>query len=258
MAQGDSSSRDSSSRDSADLATARSLFESGRMRLEAKQYAQAAEDFGHSLELVDRTATRFNLAIALCGSGKYIEGIEEYERLLRTTDLGPDKRNEVIQRKAGAETQLARVALTNEGTMALDIFVDGEKLATANTLRTVVVAVNPGKHEISAQQVGVSAPTAWRPQARILNLKSGQTESHTFKPSLSEPTQAEPKNQVGKALTEPEKEAPIASDDEDGPVWPWIVLAVAAVGGVTVAAIVLSGGDEDTFDARAETLGIRF
>ncbi len=241
--------------DAAAVAEARKLFESGRDKLEAGQHAAAAADFRRSLELSDRSSTRFNFAIALCGSGQYVEGIEQYELLLRTTDLEPEKRNEVIEKKAEAETRLSRIALTNSSSVPLTVFVDAKERAALPPRKTVVLAVNPGVHDVFARGVADA-----RTHVRQLTTHSGQTVSHTFE--LTQPVRpSAAQSEVDSTLIAdgaPTQHLDDASSD-DAPVWPWVVLGIVAAGGVALTAVLLSGSsDDEAFDARAETLSVRF
>jgi hypothetical protein len=148
---------------------ARALFEQGLVASDARRWADAAQLFQRSRELVERPSTLFNLVVVLHRLGRHRDGLEAGAAYLRVATAETDAKRSEVERLL-SEMQLA------VGTLRLKVQprrarveLDGAALPEQDTSHAL--ALDPGRHVLT-----VSAP-GHETQTRELNLEHGGKQS---------------------------------------------------------------------------------
>jgi hypothetical protein len=136
----------------AHLARARELFDEAAASLQVGRFADAVKELRASLDLVPRTATAFNLAVALRGTGDALAAVALFDKLAAGDygELDPARREQVAKLRAEVAAEIATLTVVATGADAIEIRVDGEIVASAKPGAAAVSRVNPGAHRIVA------------------------------------------------------------------------------------------------------------
>jgi hypothetical protein len=142
----------SGTRSEADVARARALFESATESLRTGRFAEAVRALRASLEIAPRSATAFNLAVALRGTGDALGAAALFDRLSHgefgTIDLA--KREEVERLRAEVAAEIGSVRITVRGADLIDVRLDGAKAGAVRDGEEISARLNPGQHRVIA------------------------------------------------------------------------------------------------------------
>lgn len=199
---------------------ARALFERGTAALRAGRFPEASEALGRSLELHPHSATAFNLAVALRGSGRVLGAIRICDRLLADA-YGPLERVRRTQAEeicSAAAGEVATLEVQAIGARRIEIRVDGETVATVADGETARRRIDPGRHVVSASAADHAA------DERTVEVGRGTSARVAL------------------------RVVPIAVEGPRGGAssspWPWIAGGTAvALGAVLVTVLVLTGDE---------------
>ncbi|MEM9865338.1 MAG: tetratricopeptide repeat protein [Myxococcota bacterium] len=124
-------------------ASARALFREGSEAMNEGRFAEARDAFEASLERFPSRGTAFNLAVVLTRTGAYVEAIRHFDALIDRSygRLSRPQRREVINLRRQARRQLAYLAITLEGSDALNVRVDGRRYEGR-------MPIDPGEHTL--------------------------------------------------------------------------------------------------------------
>ena len=136
----------------AHLVRARELFDEAGELIQVGRFADAVKELRASLDLVPRTATAFNLAVALRGTGDAIAAVAFFDKLTSGTygDLDPARREQVGKLRAEVAAEIATLPILASGSDAIEIRLDGEVVGVVKAGAPTVSSVNPGAHRVVA------------------------------------------------------------------------------------------------------------
>ena len=162
---------------------AKRLFDEATEALRVGRFADAVKALRASFDLVPRTATAFNLAVALRGTGDVLGALGLFDRLL-SGELGAldaAKRAQVAELRAEVARDVAAVTITATGAEAVEVRLDGRILGVTRG-EPITAKVNPGAHRIVA-----SAPDRETAE-RALDVAPGAspTVALTLRPARDE------------------------------------------------------------------------
>jgi hypothetical protein len=172
------SAQPSSGPSAAEKETARSLFESGNDKLEAKDYAGAAEDFKGADDIMKVPTTALMAGKALQELGKLVEARDAFVRATlypaaaAESDVQKDARREAKGLATALEPRIATLTFAIRGPdddVAVEVTIDGEAVP-ANLVKHPR-KVNPGEHQVVA-----SAP-GFLEASQTVTLAEGQEQS---------------------------------------------------------------------------------
>ena len=134
-------------------AQARALFEQGLEAADSERWAEAADFFTRSRELLPRPSTLFNLVGALYRLGRYREGVATAQDYLGMSDPVGDaaKRKEVESLRDTMSKALGTLHV-ELAPAAASLDVDGEPLAAS--LAGYTLRLDPGVHALVARYAG--------------------------------------------------------------------------------------------------------
>jgi hypothetical protein len=136
----------------AHLTRARELFDEAAASLQVGRFADAVKELRASLDLVPRTATAFNLAVALRGTGDALAALALFDKLAAGDygELDPARREQVRALRAEVAAEIATLTIVANGADAIEIRVDGEIVASVKSGASTASRVNPGTHRVVA------------------------------------------------------------------------------------------------------------
>lgn len=136
----------------AQLTRARELFGSAAASVQVGRFADAVKDLRASLDLVPRTGTAFNLAVALRGTGDAIGALALFDKLAAGAygDLDPARSEQVATLRAEVAAEIATLMIVATGADAIELRLDGEIVAAVKARASTVARVNPGAHRVVA------------------------------------------------------------------------------------------------------------
>jgi hypothetical protein len=211
---------------------AREAFDRAVAAMQEGRTREGVELFRRSLELMPRTESAFNLAVALRGVGDHVAARATLDALAAGTygALGEEELHavEALRDEIARETPSLRIEVD-----AADASVSIDGTEIDGDARALTVALNPGAHEVVAR-----APRH-RESAHTIELALGESEALAIA--------LEPIVDVAPARArEP------LDDTDDGTVfespWFWIVGALLVGGGVAAVVLLVSlepSGTED-------------
>lgn len=130
---------------------ARTLFDRGKQSMSAGRFAEASDLFQRSLALVPKPSAAFNLAVALRGMGRPKESAQVFGQLLagKYGTLPVERRAEIQSLIREVEADVATLEISASGASRIDVRVDGVKLATITTRKSIAIRVNPGERVVT-------------------------------------------------------------------------------------------------------------
>jgi hypothetical protein len=130
---------------------ARTLFDRGKESMGAGRFAEASDLFQRSLLLVPKPSAAFNLAVALRGMGRPKESAEVFGHLLagKYGKLPAERRAEIQSLVREVEADVSTLEISAGGASSIDVRVDGLKVATITTRKSVRIRVNPGERVVT-------------------------------------------------------------------------------------------------------------
>jgi hypothetical protein len=130
---------------------ARTLFDRGKESMSAGRFAEASDLFQRSLLLVPKPSAAFNLAVALRGMGRPKESAEVFGQLLagKYGTLPAERRAEIQSLVREVEADVSTLEISAGGASSIDVRVDGLKVATITTRKSVRIRVNPGERVVT-------------------------------------------------------------------------------------------------------------
>lgn len=152
---------------------ARALFDEAIGDIGQGRYAVAVEKLRRSLELAPRTATAFNLGVALRGTGDSLAATQVFDEVLAGR-YGPIDAEQTAQVAAlRDEVRRDLVTLTIRVTTGADVLVavDGREVATLERGAETTVTVNPGTRRITGQA------TDFEPARTEITVERGSTRT---------------------------------------------------------------------------------
>ncbi len=158
-------------RSEAQLAQARELFDAAGASIQVGRFADAVKQLRASLDLVPRTATAFNLAVALRGTGDALAALALFDKLAAGAygELDPARREQVGKLRAEVAAEIATLTIVASGADAIEIRLDGEIVTSDKTAGSTVSSVNPGAHRI------VASARDHETEARVVDVARGST-----------------------------------------------------------------------------------
>ncbi len=131
---------------------ARAFFERGSELARQRRFSEAAQAYERSLQLVNRSATRFNLGLCFYALGRHVESVELFEHYLDTADPAEegssiDEAREMLTHSRRQIAEFVIEVLPAEATVT----VDGEPVSGAGTRQ---LRLNPGTHIVRAEADG--------------------------------------------------------------------------------------------------------
>lgn len=143
---------------------ARELFQQANAALETGRFAEARDLLRRSIELTPNPASAFNLAVALRGTGETIASAATFERLLEGEygELSAAQRREAERLLHETRAEIAVLHISATGADAVELRVDGQRIATAAAGEVVEHQVDPGERVVTA-----SAPRRETAERRV-------------------------------------------------------------------------------------------
>ncbi|MEO8846492.1 MAG: tetratricopeptide repeat protein [Kofleriaceae bacterium] len=126
--------------------TADEYFKQGRAQLKAHKYAEACEKFERSQQLDPALGTLFNIAQCDADIGKLATALAAYRDVI-AHDTNATRRRAATAAARKLESRVPRLIVKAEA--GVELTLDGAKIVA-----DAATAVDLGKHEITAQQVG--------------------------------------------------------------------------------------------------------
>lgn len=147
-----------------DATEARALFDEAVAEADAGHLERAVELFARSTALVERASTVFNLGVALATLGRHQEALDAFEHFLRIAgdDVDATRRDEAARRMVALRALRTRVEVRVSPSQA-EVWLDGARSGSGPLL---VLAVEPGSHELSARAEG-HAPASQTVEAAL-------------------------------------------------------------------------------------------
>ena len=248
---------------------ARTLFEEGLSFARQQRWAEAVERLERSNELVERTSTTFNLAIAKFKAGQSVGCIDAIERFMALSNPSGDleKRKAVAKLRAEAEARVHALSLAIDPETAA-VAIDGVALERSGSER--LIYLEPGDRVLTVTAAG------YEPAKLLVKASPGGTEARQLQLSrlleASPGPQPEASSITKRPVAEPVDLAPSEAalstpparrpgvpalssgasgarpDEAEDSSWlssPWLWIGVAAVvGGAVATAVVLTGSGE--------------
>jgi hypothetical protein len=133
-----------------DVGKARQLFEDATVALHAGRFADAVKALRASLAIAPRTATAFNLGVALRGTGDAVGAAAVFETLESGTfgELDAKEREQVKGLRDEVAREIATLVIDTSGAEAIDVRVDGEEVGIVRGSGRVSARVNPGSRRV--------------------------------------------------------------------------------------------------------------
>lgn len=211
---------------------AREAFDRAVAAMQEGRTREGVELFRRSLDLMPRTESAFNLAVALRGIGDHVAARRTLDALAAGTygALGEQEVRavEVLRDEIARETPSLRIAVDAADA---SVAVDGTELD--GDARALIIALNPGAHQVVAR-----APRH-RESARTIELALGETEELAI---ALEPIVEVATPSTGEPFDDTDDDTVFESP------WFWIVGALLVGGGVAAAVLLVSlepSGTED-------------
>jgi hypothetical protein len=137
-------------------ADAQQLFERGKEAMSVGRFAEARDWFQRSLDLSPKASAAFNLAVALRGMGKPKEADDVLQELLagKYGALPDDRRRQVEQLAGEARRDVATLVVEARGAPAIEVRVDGARIAEIAGGASLSVRVNPGERTLTLAAKG--------------------------------------------------------------------------------------------------------
>ena len=235
-------------------AEARSLFERGGQASDDGRWAEAADLYQRSLELMERPSTMFNLVGVLHRLGRYREGLEVGAAYLRapSTAAEKEKRAEVERLLADMQLAVGVLELTIVPRTAV-LTLDGKRVSAAP--ERYELAVDPGRH-----QVAVSAPGYEPIERRFVMDRGGRVrldltlvpEAVTASPPPAVMAADETPPALGKAPAAP----PITQRQRRVRRALWATGSILFVGGLSAIMIAGAAKDDEKPEPTGGTTGV--
>jgi hypothetical protein len=155
---------------SEDVARAKTLFDDGSRAMQSGRFAEAVTALRASLDASPRSATAFNLAVALRGTGDSLAAIALFDALLagKYGALDASKEQGVTELRDATKRDLATLSILVRGAPS-EVRIDGKDPTSLTEGMRVERRVNPGKHRVIV--VATDRETA----DREVDLKPGAT-----------------------------------------------------------------------------------
>lgn len=138
--------------DAADRRRARQLFEQADGALSGGRFAEARDLLRRSLALYPHTATAFNLAVALRGTGEIRAAVQTFDQLLSGShgELDAEQRAqaETLREETAAEVGVVRI--TTSGAPRVEIRVDGVRVGEIDDGGSLEWRCDPGPRVVTA------------------------------------------------------------------------------------------------------------
>jgi hypothetical protein len=152
---------------------AKQLFDQGVVALSSQNWLDAEELFRRSAEIVPRSSSLYNLALALFEQHRYRDCVEVCDRML----TGPDEQDVARFRESGARLREKALAAAAIYRLTVDpgdasVNLDGAPLADRQATRRLVL--DPGLHRIAASAPGHAT------RELALDVASGEQSSGTL------------------------------------------------------------------------------
>jgi hypothetical protein len=130
---------------------ARTLFDRGKQSMSRGRFADARDLFQRSLDLVPKPSAAFNLAVALRGMGRPKESAEVFGQLLtgKFGTLPAERRTEIQNLIREVEADVATLEISASGASHIDVRVDGLKVGSITSSKSIVIRVNPGERVVT-------------------------------------------------------------------------------------------------------------
>jgi hypothetical protein len=132
---------------------ARALFDQAIADIGRGRYSVAVEKLRRSLELAPRTATAFNLGVALRGTGESVAAVAVFDAILAGDygALDEPRREQVTALRAEVAREVATLTVrVVEGTSVL-VAIDGREITTLERGAETTVTVDPGTRRVTGQ-----------------------------------------------------------------------------------------------------------
>lgn len=220
-----------------DLARARQLFAEGVQLLEAEDWDEAVTRFRGVMEIRQSGQVRYNLALALEGTGDLAEAADLLDEVLEDESLPRQMRRDARQMLSGLEPRLGRLTIHVQGDDDRAVItLDNERVGLDELGQPIIV--DPGEHVIRLSRGGENVVT------REIRVREGDEEEVTLV------LVAAPRRAPGEssALPPPRLETEIPGlPEERGPQVPqqldvaqqwWFWVAMGAIAVVIVTVIV--------------------
>ena len=152
---------------------AKELFDQGVAALAAQRWLDAEDRFRRSAELVPRSSSLYNLALALFEQHRYRDCVEVSDRMLATADEQDVARfREPAARLREKALALAAIYLLTIDPRDANVTLDGKPVAGSDATRKLVL--DPGMHRIAASAPGHAE------RVLALEVASGEQSSGTL------------------------------------------------------------------------------
>jgi PEGA domain len=131
----------------AQVAEARSLFQSGIRLVEQERWGEALEYFRRSRAIAARPSTVFNIGSVLVRLGRMAEAIETLEEFVRISDARQNATERAEAQRLLVDARAARVSFALSTNVAdARVFVDGALVEGAGAERAL--QLDPGSHTV--------------------------------------------------------------------------------------------------------------
>ncbi len=219
-----------------EMATARTLFESGLDAAKKKEWAQARDLFARSYAIAEVPATLLNLASAQVHTGQLVAGAENYQRFLSRAHTGPAARYraeaESARAKVLARIPHVRIELQGGGP---DDRVEIDDRAVARAVVGTRIPLDPGPHTVRVMRGANEVDRA--------SFALEERDEHSVRLVAPPPSIRQPVDSPHSASESPARDASSARASRRR--WIGISIGVAVVIGGVLAAVLLTRDRDD-------------
>jgi hypothetical protein len=223
-------------RDRQETAAARSLFQQGLTRFDARDFTGAAEAFQRSYDLRASPVVGYNLASALREIGRWVDATEVLRTVIHADGAPGDVVRAAEQMLAELSPRLGHLVIAIDGPAdSVELRLDDRPLSSA--MIGARIPADPGTHRV----------TAWRDDASVaesaVEITEGGVANTTLVVPLVVPPVVPTAREAAATVVVPMSD-PLAQD-RDEPArplrkspWLWTAVGVVVVAGVVVATVI--------------------
>jgi hypothetical protein len=157
---------------------ARVHFDRGLLRLDAREYERALDEFRRAYDLWQNPRILLNIGTVLRELGRDAAAANAYARFVRDPSADPARLAEANRLLAELDRHLARLAVRAPADF-VSVFVDGQPLAPWEDAALVRVA--PGTHQVTGERPGSAPVTSTlrvaAQEAAVVELRIERAES---------------------------------------------------------------------------------
>lgn len=216
-----------------ELQRAREAFGEGVALSEQGRWAEAAARFREVMEVRATAQVKYNLAVALHGTGALVEASELLREVVDDSDLDRRTRGDARHLLESIEPRIGQLTVHVQGDApGARVMLDEEELPPERVGASV--AVDPGVHRVELRAAGRVV------DGRTVSVGEGESvDVNLDAPAVPAPAE------TAAALPEVPAEPESSGESVFGQWWFWTGVGSVVVAVVLMGILAASGGDED-------------